>query len=95
MYTIQLGLVSQLGYYCCFVDETKSLHLKITPSLPDPPTIQDHHVPIFTCSQEDIDSAPWDLTIQQARDPACVCMVCALASDPTCIVHVIWLCFVH
>ncbi|KAL5515966.1 hypothetical protein EMCRGX_G001221 [Ephydatia muelleri] len=52
---------------CCTIpiDETKSLHLKITPSLPDPPTIQDHHVPIFTCSQEDIDSAPWDLTIQQ------------------------------
>ena len=47
------------------LDATNCLHLKITPSLPDPPEILDHHVPIFTCTREDIVKTSWDLTIDQ------------------------------
>ena len=67
MYTCTCNIILNHPFGTCTIDETKSLHLKITPSLPDPPTVQDHHVPIFTCSQEDVESAPWDLTIEQVN----------------------------
>ena len=47
------------------LDETNRLHLKITPTLDEPPTVQDYHVPIFTCTKEDIETITWDLTIEQ------------------------------
>ena len=57
------------------LDETNWLHLKITPTLDDPPTVEDYHVPIFTCTKEDIESPTWDLTIEQVH-------VNTLASSP-------------
>ena len=61
-------------------DETNCLHLKITPSLQDPPEVCDYHVPIFTCTREDIENTSWDLTIEQVRVPCrllrCLSNVC-------------------
>jgi hypothetical protein len=46
------------------IDDTNCLYLKLSPSLPTPPIVYGHHVPIFICSKEDIDMC-YDLTIQQ------------------------------
>lgn len=48
-------------------DDTNRLHLKITPSLQDPPEVMDYQVPIFTCTREDIVNTSWDLTIEQVQ----------------------------
>ena len=56
-------------YDCAYIvltDDTNCLYLKLTPSLQQPPTVHDHHVPIFICSKNDIATC-WDLTIQQVR----------------------------
>ena len=45
-------------------DDTNCLYLKLSPSLSHPPIVHSHHVPIFICSKDDIDTC-WDLTIQQ------------------------------
>ena len=50
-----------------FADDTNRLNLKINPSLHEPPTIEDHHVPIFTCVREDVFITTWDLTIEQVK----------------------------
>ena len=47
-----------------FTDDTNCLYLKLSPSLQEPPIVQDHHVPIFICSKDDIATCS-DLTIQQ------------------------------
>lgn len=47
------------------LDGTNRLHLKITPTLDEPPSVEDYHVPIFTCTKEDIEDITWDLTIEQ------------------------------
>ena len=47
------------------LDGTNRLHLKITSTLDEPPTVEDYHVPIFTCTKEDIERTTWDLTIEQ------------------------------
>jgi uncharacterized protein (UPF0297 family) len=46
------------------IDDTNCLYLKLTPSLQQPPTVHDYHVPIFICSKDDIDTCG-DLTIHQ------------------------------
>ena len=53
--------------YCNFLllDSINRLNLKISPTLQTPPLIKDHHVPIFTCTKEDIYNTMWDLTIEQ------------------------------
>ena len=51
--------------YEFFTDDTNRLNLKITPSLQEPPSIKDYHVPIFTCTRDDIHNTTWDLTIEQ------------------------------
>ena len=47
------------------LDGTNRLHLKITPTLNEPPSVEDYHVPIFTCTKEDVEDITWDLTIEQ------------------------------
>ena len=47
------------------LDGTNRLHLKITPTLDEPPSVEDYHVPIFTCTKEDVEDIIWDLTIEQ------------------------------
>lgn len=47
------------------IDDTNKLNLKIVPHLQKPPKIEDYHVPIFTCTKEDIHDITWDLTIEQ------------------------------
>ena len=49
-----------------FADDTNCLYLKLTPSLQQPPTVHDYHVPIFICSKDDIDTCG-DLTIHQVH----------------------------
>ena len=49
------------------LDGTNRLHLKITPTLDEPPFVEDYHVPIFTCTKEDIENITWDLTIEQVH----------------------------
>ncbi len=49
-------------------DATNDLHLKIVPLLQEPPTVLSYHVPIFTCTREDITNVSWDLTIEQVRE---------------------------
>ena len=55
------------SFTCTFtiLDETNRLHLKINPTIDEPPSVEDYHVPIFTCTKEDIEEITWDLTIEQ------------------------------
>ena len=54
-----------LNVFYVLLDGTNRLHLKITSTLDEPPTVEDYHVPIFTCTKEDIERTTWDLTIEQ------------------------------
>ena len=58
-------LNSSYHFFISLLDETNRLHLKITPTLDEPPAVHDYHVPIFTCTKEDIEAVTWDLTIEQ------------------------------
>ncbi|XP_064399940.1 GATOR1 complex protein NPRL2-like isoform X2 [Halichondria panicea] len=53
------------GFCTINIDATNDLHLKIVPLLQEPPTVLSYHVPIFTCTREDITNVSWDLTIEQ------------------------------
>lgn len=57
--------VDPILYLIQIIDDTNRLNLKITPYLQKPPLIEDYHVPIFTCTKEDIHKTAWDLTIEQ------------------------------
>lgn len=57
--------LNSCGFCTIKIDETNRLHLKITPTLDEPPAVHDYHVPIFTCTKEDIETVTWDLTIEQ------------------------------
>lgn len=57
--------LNSCGFCNIRIDDTNKLNLKITPYLQEPPTIEDYHVPIFTCTKEDIHNTTWDLTIEQ------------------------------
>lgn len=57
--------LNSCGFCTIRIDDTNHLHLKITPSLEEPPEVEDWHVPIFTCTKEDISATSWDLTIEQ------------------------------
>ena len=66
-------------------DDTNRLHLKITPSLQDPPEVRDYQVPIFTCTREDIVNTSWDLTIEQVHritvEQFCWKQTCTILND--------------
>lgn len=43
------------------------MHLKVVKVLPDPPTVLDHQVPIFTVDDQLFKRELWDLTTQQVN----------------------------
>lgn len=57
--------LNSCGFCNIKIDDTNKLNLKIIPHLQKPPRIEDYHVPIFTCTKEDIHDITWDLTIEQ------------------------------
>ena len=69
MYVIAASVHKTHGLFILHVDGTNRLHLKITPTLDEPPSVEDYHVPIFTCTKEDIEDIAWDLTIEQVCIP--------------------------
>ncbi|XP_066998360.1 GATOR1 complex protein NPRL2 [Anabrus simplex] len=47
------------------IEGTTTMHLKVVKMAPDPPSVADHHVPIFTIDQNLFREQHWDLTTQQ------------------------------
>lgn len=61
---IQTSLNS-CGICIISIDDTNTLHLKITPTLETPPVVCNHHVPVFICPKQEINNLAWDLTVQE------------------------------
>ena len=54
-------------------DDVNALNLKVTPPLPQLPTVRDYDVPIFSCDVQNVSDLDWDLGIQQV----CACFTTA------------------
>lgn len=68
IYTIIESLMSDLNNYCeCMIpiDGSNTLHLKLFPTLPTPPSVKPWHVPLFTVRIGALMDENWDLTMQR------------------------------
>lgn len=60
-----LYIETQLLNLYYFLECTPNMHLKVVKVAPDPPTVLDHQVPIFTVDDQLFKRELWDLTTQQ------------------------------
>ena len=68
IYAIIESLMSDLNNYCeCMIpiDGSNTLHLKLFPTLPTPPSVKAWHVPLFTVRIGALLDENWDLTMQR------------------------------
>lgn len=68
IYAIIETLRSDLNNYCeCMIpiDGSNTLHLKLFPTLPSPPSVKAWHVPLFTVHISTLLDENWDLTMQR------------------------------
>ncbi|KAI9889789.1 MAG: Nitrogen permease regulator 2 [Vezdaea aestivalis] len=67
VYNLCEMLLEDLNNYCeCMIpiDETNTINIKLFPTYPSPPLVQNHHVPLATLPLHSIVDITWDLTMR-------------------------------